>query len=512
MTGPTTTAPAVTRATTGGRGPAGVAVIGGGIAGLAAARRLVQLAPDVPVTVFESSDRLGGKVLTERVDGYTVEGGPDSFLSVKPRGVGLCAELGLTDDLQGTIEANRQTFVMRRGRLHPLPEGLTGLIPSRLGPIARSSLLSPLGKARLGLDFVLPARGGDADESLASFVRRRLGTEAYGRLIEPLMAGIYAGDGETLSLAATFPHLRAGERQHGGLIRGVLANKRAAPVGKGGAAPILADAATGVVPTPKPGFLTPTGGTGEIVAALETSLRAAGVQTVTGSGVQDIEAVPGGYRVTLVDGARSAFTAVIVAAPAHAAAGMLAGLDPDLAAPLAAIPHVSSVTVSLGYRTSDLGSGPVGYGYVVPRAEGRPVLACTWTSNKWAHRTPDGHVLLRAFIGRAGQPDPLTHDDDALVAIAREEFRVILGQRAEPTLRRVYRWPLGMPQYTMGHLDRLAAIEARVEGHPGLALCGNGYRGVGLPDCIASGERAAERVLAAVGAEIDALTHTRRGP
>ncbi len=500
MTGSVVDAPLMTRPVTGGPGPAGVAVIGGGIAGLAAAWRLARLAPDVPVTVFESADRLGGKVLTERVDGFTVEGGPDSFLSVKPRGVGLCDELGLTGDLQGTIEANRKTFVMRRGRLHPLPEGLTGLIPSRLGPITRSSLLSPLGKARLGLDFVLPARGGDGDESLASFVRRRLGTEANGRLIEPLMAGIYAGDGETLSLAATFPHLRAGEREHGGLIRGVLASKRAVPLATGGAAPSSVEAATSMVPTPKPGFLTPTGGTGTIIAALETQLRAAGVRIVTGTVIRDVAAVPGGYRVGLADGARGAFAAVIVAAPAHAAAGLLAGLDPDLATPLGAIPHVSSATVSLGYRSTDLGERPTGYGYVVPRAEGRAVLACTWTSNKWENRAPDGHVLLRAFIGRAGQPDPLAHDDDALVAMAREEFRDVVGIRAEPTLRRVYRWPMGMPQYTMGHPDRLAAIEDRVGGHPGLALCGNGYRGVGLPDCIASGERAAERVLVEVGA------------
>ncbi len=498
MTG-TTSAPPVTTRTTRGDGPVGVAVIGGGIAGLAAAWRLSQLAPDLPVTVFEASNRLGGKVLTERVDGFTVEGGPDSFLSVKPRGVGLCAELGLSDELQGTIEANRRTFVLRRGHLHPLPEGLTGLIPSRLGPIARSSLLSPLGKARLGLDFVLPARGGDADESLASFVRRRLGGEAYSRLIEPLMAGIYAGDGETLSLAATFPHLRAGERAHGGLIRGVLANKRGTAGGSDGVTARPGDAATSVVPTPRPGFLTPVGGTGTMITALETRLRAAGVRIITGMCVRDIVAMPGGYRVERADGTRGTFAAVVVAAPVHAAATLLAGLDPDLAAPLAAIPHVSSVTVSLGYRATDFAAPLVGYGYVVPRAEGRPVLACTWTSNKWAHRAPDGHVLLRAFIGRAGQPDPTVQDDDTLVAVAREEFRDILGIRAEPTLRRVYRWPLGMPQYTMGHLDRLAVIEARIKTHPGLALCGNGYRGVGLPDCIASGERAAERVAAAVG-------------
>lgn len=498
-----------------------VLVVGGGIAGLATARRLALGAPGVGVTVVEAEARLGGKVVTERVDGFTVEGGPDSFLSVKPRGVGLCRELGLEGSLQSPVAANRRTFVLRGGRLHDLPEGLTGLIPTRLGPIARSDLLSPLGKARMALDFVLPprrARDGDDDESLAAFVGRRLGREAYDRLIEPLMAGIYAGNGRELSVAATFPQLRRGELEHGGLIRGVLAGKRAGA--KASAALLAATPTTSVPPAPtgpggggaapKPGFLSPIDGTGAIVGALEASLRAAGVRILTGVRVVGLAARRGGigrdlvgYDVTLADGRTLRADAVVLAAPAWAVADLLGeaggGLDPAAATQLRAIPHVSSATVSVGYRAADLPHPLGGYGYVVPRAEARPVLACTWTSTKWAHRAPEGRVLLRAFVGRAGQPDPTALDDGELLGLARAEFREVLGLTAEPVLARVFRWPRGMPQYTLGHLDRVAAIEARAAGLPGLAVAGNAYRGVGLPDCIRSGEAAADAVLAALG-------------
>ena len=491
-----------------------VAVVGGGITGLAAARRLSRLAPRADVTLFERDTRLGGKIVTERVDGFTIEGGPDSFLSVKPRGVGLCQEIGLGAALQGTIEANRRTFVMKRGALYPLPEGLTGLVPTELGPILQSDLLSWFAKARFALDFVLPPRRSEGDETLAAFVQRRLGGEVYARLIEPLMAGIYAGDGRKLSLAATFPQLREAERRHGSLIRGVLATRSASSAGTG--------TGTGG-PTPKPGFLTPRDGTGALVTALEHHLRAAGVHIRTDCEATGLIPAGGGYRLVIGPDHQvtetplsrapgegggvpefseglppddTTFDAIILATPAWATAKLLRDVDAEASRALAAIPHVSSATISLGYRQEDLSRPPDGYGYVVPRSEGRPVLACTWTSNKWAQRAPDGHVLLRAFAGRAGQPDPLDQSDAELIDLARNEFRDILGLTADPVVSRVYRWPEGMPQYNLGHLDRVGIAEARLAAHPALAVAGNGYHGVGIPDCIRSGETAAERIMA----------------
>lgn len=466
----------------GGERP-GIVVVGGGIAGLAAAHRLTCLAPDTPITLVERDDRLGGKILTERVDGFTIEAGPDSFLSAKPRGVGLCHELGLVDRLQGTTPRRHRAYVVRSGRLHDLPEGLTGLIPTRLGPMLRTGLVSPLGKAWLALDYVLPPRPNDGDESLAAFVRRRLGREVYDRLVEPLMAGIYAADGDALSLAATFPHLRQAELDHGGLVRGVLAAKKQAP-------------APGT--TRWPPFVAPAGGMAELVDALAERLRASGVRIVTGGVVSGlrVEPTPDGplYGLTVTFGEALKARGVILAVPSFAAADILCALDPALAADLRALPHASSAIVSLAYPRRDVPHPLDGYGYVVPRIEGRSVLACTWTSSKWPHRAPDDMALFRVFVGRAGQEAVLAQPDADLVALARAELRAVLGIAAAPTLARVHRWPHGLPQYTLGHLDRVAAIDARLADHPGLALAGHSYRGIGLPDCIRSGEMAAETV------------------
>ncbi len=462
-----------------------VVVIGGGIAGLAAAYRLTRLDPPVAVTLIEAEQRLGGKILTEQMDGFTIEGGPDSFLSVKPRGVGLCAELGLVDSLQGTTPRPHRAFVRRGDRLHELPEGLTGLVPTRLGPILRSGLLSPWGKARFVADAVLPASRDERDESLAHFVRRRLGREVYARLVEPLMAGIYAGDGEQLSLTATFPRLREGERAHGGLIRGVLASRAAASRADG--APSL------------PPFVTPSTGLGTLVDALARELRTAHVKIALGTLVDAVErgASSGSdrYQVQLATGDAIGADGIVVAVPAFAAAALLAGFEADLATALDAIPHASSAIVSLAYPESDIPRALDAHGYVIPRVEGRAALACTWTSAKWRGRAPDGMALIRVFLGRFGQ-EPLLADDDALVATARAELQETLGVAVSPALTRVHRWPNGMPQYTMGHLDRLATIERSLAGDPAIALAGAAYRGVGIPDCIESGEAAAVRVHA----------------
>lgn len=407
-----------------------------------------------------------------------IEGGPDSFLSVKPRGLGLCLELGLEDHLHGTNEKFHRTYVMRGGRLHDLPEGLTGLIPSRFGPMLKTNLISPLGKLRMGMDYLIPARREMSDESLAAFIRRRLGREVYDRLVEPLMSGIYAGDGEQLSLAATFPQLRQAELDQGSLVRGVLAAKKKS------------------LDKPKtwPAFLSLTNGLAEIVEALATKL--AGVEIRLGTRVARLGQDLSGYAITLGNGETLRAETILLATPAPITADLVAELDPELARALRGIPHVSTATISVAYRLADIPRPLNGYGYIVPRAEGRPILACTWTSTKFPHRAPEGYALIRAFVGRAGQEDVFEQSDEDLLKLVREEMRTTLGVTAPPMFQRVFRWPLAMPQYTLGHLERLAVIEKRLAAHPGLFVAGNAYRGVGIPDCIQSGEMAAEKAMA----------------
>ncbi|MGQ0604082.1 MAG: protoporphyrinogen oxidase [Anaerolineales bacterium] len=456
-----------------------VVIIGGGIAGLAAAYRLTQKSLGPAVTLIESDSRLGGKIFTERVDGFVIEGGPDTFLSYKPRGLGLCRELGLEDRLHGTNEKIRRTYVMRGGQLYELPEGLTGLIPSRFGPMVKTALISPFGKLRMGFDYVIPPRSADGDESIAAFVERRLGREVYDHLIEPLLSGIYAGDGQQLSLAATFPQLRQTELANGSLIKGMLAAKRnvSKPNGKSWAA-----------------FLTPTTGLAEIVEALGE--RLGGMDVRLGSRATRVETASSGYTIVLESGAALVADAVIFATPAFITADLVSNLDPQISSVLRAIPYVSTATVSVAYPLSAIPRPLDGYGYIIPRAEYRPVLACTWTSTKFPHRALEGFGLIRAFIGRAGQQEVLERDDDELLQLVRDELRRTLGITAPPHLHRIFRWPKAMPQYTLGHLDRLAAIEQRLAIHPGLFAAGNAYRGIGIPDCIASGEAAADKARA----------------
>lgn len=462
-----------------------VVVIGGGIAGLAAAHRLVQANLGVRITLIERDGRLGGKLLTERFDELVIEAGPDSFLSTKPRGVGLATELGLGDRLQGPTPRRHRAFVLRLGQLHPLPEGLSGLVPSRPWPVLTSGLLSPAGKLRFVSDLVLPARPGSDDESLASFVRRRLGGDAYDRLVEPLMAGIYAGDGDQLSLAATFPQLRAAELAHGSLIRGVLASK---PVAAAGDAPA------------KPAFLATAGGLGELVNALAARLVTAGVDirtNATATSVRHQESDTRSlYVVDLADGERLVADAVVLAAPAFAAGGLVTALDPVLASELRGIPHVSTAIVHLACRRGQVAHPLDGHGYIIPRIEGRPALAATFVSEKWPGRAPADLVLLRVFLGRSGQQEILGGSDAELAGLARAEVATTLGVSGEPAFSLVHRWPWGMPQYVLGHLDRLSRIDAAVDRQPGLALAGNAYRGVGIPDVIASGEAAADAITA----------------
>lgn len=454
-----------------------VVIAGGGIAGLSAAYRLAQIAPEVETVLVEPEHRLGGKLLTDRVDGFTIEAGPDSFLSSKPAGLALCRELGLDDQLQGVQEESRRTFVLRGGSLYRLPEGLSGLVPSRLGPMFRSPLLSPTGKLRVALERLIPARRDEDDETLGSFIRRRLGAEVFDRLVEPLMAGIYGGNGDDLSLAATFPQLRRLEREHGSLLRGLSMTSRPA------------------TPNRSP-FVTPRGGMASIAEAIRARLGP--VRVISGRSVSRVTVERTEYAVHLDPGEVLRADAVILATPAYVSAGIVESLDESIARILRSIPYASTATVSLAYPMEVTGGPLPGHGYIVPRREGRAALASTWTSSKFAHRAPEGYVLLRVFLGRAGQEDIVIRPDDELVAMARREIEHLVPSGAQPAVARVYRWPRSMPQYTLGHLDRVTALERRLEQHLGLLVAGSAYRGVGIPDCIESGQGAAQAAVSAL--------------
>jgi oxygen-dependent protoporphyrinogen oxidase len=475
-----------------------VVVIGGGISGLAAAHHATELAHarglSVELTVLEARDRLGGTIETQRSGGFLIEGGPDSFISEKPWALDLCRRLGVEDRLVRTDERFRTTFVWRGGRLHPLPDGFQLLAPTRVGPFLRSRLFSWSGKLRIALDLALPRGGGlvsrpvQGDESLGAFVRRRLGVQALERVAQPLIAGIYSADPGELSLAATMPRFLELEKTERSVILALWrAGRRAATTGTG--------PSTGTSGARWSLFVTFREGMAELVEALASRLPPGSVslkQRVTVL-TRDGRA----WRVDTAAGRRLDADRVIVATEGHAASRLLRYIDPGLAALLAEIRYASSATVSLGYRRGDIPHPLDGFGFVVPRTEGRSILACTFSSVKYPGRAPDGHALLRCFFGGAFDEHVLEQSDDTLVGTARAELGAALGIVADPLLSRVGRHPFSMPQYRVGHLDRIDAIKRSLDALPGLVLAGSAYRGVGIADCVRSGEAAAVRALEA---------------
>jgi oxygen-dependent protoporphyrinogen oxidase len=484
----------------GGGAPAlDVAIVGGGIAGLAAAEALVARARErgVPVrpTILEAAPRTGGVIATERTDGFVIEAGPDCFITDKPWGVTLCQRLGLDGELIGTNPACRRSFILRGRRLLPVPEGFQLLAPSRLGAFAASPVLGLGGKLRAALDLVLPRGEPRPDESLASFVRRRFGNQALDRLAQPLLAGVYGADPERLSLRATMPRFLDLEREHRSVILGLIRGRRQRGSGRGvsGARYSL--------------FVTPRRGMAAIVEKLEQSLPPGSVRI--GTRIAALEAGPidprrRRFTLRTANGGTIEAHAVVLALHGPDAAALLATLDATLAARLAAIRYGSSTTVSLAWRQEDVARRLDGFGFVVPRSEGRRLVACSFSSIKFTERAPDGHLLVRAFLGDGGEGGDAGHTADAqaspadaaaAIATVRRELGEILKVNAEPLLARVAHHRGAMAQYEVGHLERAAEIESRLEAHVGLALAGNSLRGVGVPDCIRSGEAAADRIL-----------------
>jgi protoporphyrinogen/coproporphyrinogen III oxidase len=460
-----------------------IVIVGGGIAGLSAAYWATKKTSDAQITLIDSSDRWGGKITTDRVPfaggQFIIEGGPDTFLATKPYATVLCKELGLDDRLHGTNPKQRNTYVLHHNKLEQLPDGLAMMIPTNVQAILKSSLVSWFGKARMGLDFVQPAKAVNGDESLGTFVSRRLGREAYENLIEPLMSGIYAGDGDLLSLASTFPYLRDLELKYGSLARGALQLRKQSN-GK-------------AVQGSRSAFLTPTTGLAEIVEVLVRYLQSNDVNLRLNTYVSSINhPALDSWNVTLDHGDSLQADALILATPAYVSGKMLASLDPTLASDLQSIPYASTATVTLAYKQTDLPRPLDGYGYIIPRREGRRALACTWSSTKFPHRAPAGYALIRVFVGRAGQEIPWNEKD--LLELAKEELNRTLGITAGPLLSRVFMWDKAMPQYNLGHPEILKRIDAILENYPTLALAGNGYRGIGIPDCIHSGELAVNKI------------------
>jgi oxygen-dependent protoporphyrinogen oxidase len=458
-------------------------IVGGGITGLSAAYRAVEVARErgiaLGLTLIEARERLGGSIASERTDGFLVEAGPDSFLSEKPWALALCRRLGIEDRLVRTDDRFRKVFVWYHGRLHPLPDGFQLLAPTALRPFATSSLFSLPGKLRMALDLVLPRGGGD-DESLGAFVRRRLGAEALERVAQPLVAGIYTADPDDLSLMATMPRFLELERRDRSVILGLRRALRRAPLpGTSGARWSL--------------FVTFAGGMEELVTTLTARLPAGAV--VLKQRVSALERVGERWRVMTAEGGSFEADRVIVATEAHATARLTRYVDPALATLLEEIPYASAATVSLGYRRGDIPHALDGFGFVVPRTEGKALLAGTFSSVKYPHRAPEGHVLIRGFLGGMLNAGTLAEADDALVARARAELGEALGIRAAPVLTRLHRWPASMPQYRVGHLARVETVERASSALPGLSLAGAAYRGVGIADCVRSGEAAAERAL-----------------
>ncbi len=472
-----------------------IVVIGGGIAGLAAAHRVIELSPSHPLppilTLIEASGRLGGTIATEQQDGFLLEVGPDSFISEKPWALALCQRIGLESHLMGTRNEYRSTFIVHRGRLEPLPEGFVLLAPTKMGALARSRLFSWPGKLRMALDLVLPRAVHQDDESLGAFVRRRLGREALERVAQPLVGGIYTADPDHLSLAATMPRFLQMERDHGSIIRAMWQAGLKRPQEAQGAS----GARWGL-------FVTLRQGMQELVDALAARLAEGLANSLPAESVQCHTKVArvlpneGRWMVELADGTGLTADGVVLATPAYQTARLVQDFDPHLADSLDRIPYSSAATVSLAFRREQVVHPLNGFGFVVPRSENCSIIACTFSSVKYSGRAPEGHVLLRAFVGGALQEELFSLSDQEMEQTVRRELGELLNIHTPPRFMRIFRHPRSMPQYLVGHLKRIEAIEKRLASHPGLTLAGSAYRGVGIADCVRGGEAAAETLLA----------------
>jgi len=457
-----------------------IAIIGGGISGLSAAFAIEearQAGADVGYMLYESSSQLGGVLRTEHIDGCVVEAGPDSFISEKPWAAELSRKLGLGDQLIGSNDADRKTYILTRGKLVEMPDGLMFLVPTKILPTGLSPLFSWKTKLRMTEEFLHPPRAANGDESVAAFVERHYGSEMVDRLADPLLSGVYGGEAANLSVRAVLPRFAEMEKTHGSLGRAMLAARR-----KMASSPRTAP----------PLFTSLKNGMQHLAEVVRSRLAPAAL--LTGVQVQAVQPEGGSWVVSA--GMQSdQFDAVIVALPAQAAAQVLGIASPELAGELGGVKYSSSITVGLGYDREVRRALPPGFGFLVPRSEGKRLLAATFVHNKFPHRAPEDKALLRCFFAGTSAERVWERSDDEIIGIVREELQQIIGVHAEPLFARVYKWKSAMAQYGVGHLERLERIEHLRAKLPGLALAGNGYRGIGVPDCVKSGQDAAKAVM-----------------
>tara|TARA_B100000686_G_scaffold351303_1_gene449637 strand:- start:1622 stop:3058 length:1437 start_codon:yes stop_codon:yes gene_type:complete len=465
-----------------------IVIIGGGIAGLAAAFRIQEEVSlrRVPVecVLLEGSDRLGGKIQTERFDDFIIEGGPDSFISQKPAAIDLCKRLGIEDRLIGTNPNQTKTYVYTGRKMRTLPDGLSLLVPTEFFPFFTTPLFSWPGKIRMGMDLFIPKKKDLSDESLASFVRRRLGEEALQKMAEPMLAGIYASDPEKMSLKSTFPMFFHTEQKYRSLILGMLNRKRQ------------------IISTPKRAgnpytlFMTLRTGLAEMVEAVYE--KSPNVIFKTGVKVSSVERGEKGgpvWRVVLENGEALCGGSVILAPPAHTTSKLIAGLIPKAAESLNNIVYVSTAAVTLAYRKDKFKHPLNGFGFLSPKSEGTNIMACTWTSTKFPQRAPDNYVLLRCYIGGALREELAEQDKESLEEMTKADLKSIMEIDSEPDFVRVFVNRKANVQYHVGHCDRIAQIEKQLKPFPGIYLAGSAYKGIGIPDCISSGTAAAESAL-----------------
>ncbi|MGN6720281.1 MAG: protoporphyrinogen oxidase [Candidatus Binatia bacterium] len=464
-----------------------IAVIGGGIAGLAAAHRVIELAKEkrlsIDLTLLEASPRVGGSIATERVGDFIVEAGPDSFITEKPWALRLCERLGLTSRLISTQPAYQKIYVVRAGKLVALPEGFFLLAPTRFWPFFYSPLFSWRGKLRIAAEFFLPRGNNRQDESLGSFVRRRFGVEALERVAQPLIGGIYASDPDRLSLMATMPRFRQMELAKRSIIRTMWSEQRRRSRGESGSGARWSL------------FVTLAGGMQELVDAITERIPNHAVRLNAAARGLSRDEAKKTWRIAIGDREAISADGVILAVPALQAAEILEPVAGRAAVELKQINYASTATVSLAYHRRDFPRAPDSFGFVVPAVEQRKIMACTFSSLKYPKRAPEDHILLRAFVGGALQPELFAADDPTMVENVRAELRSLLGVLAEPVFIRVWRHPKSMPQYHLGHTARVERIETELRQFPSIALAGSAYHGVGIADCVRTGEDAAERIF-----------------
>jgi len=468
-----------------------IIVVGGGVTGLSAANRIVELSNehsiDIEIVLLESSEKLGGNISTVEKDGFLVEEGPDSFITTKPWALNLTSRLGLDDELMPTNEENRRTFILRGNELVPLPEGFLMLAPTQILPFITTPLFSWRGKLRMLMDLVIPGKK-PGDESLASFVRRRLGDEALDRVAQPMISGVYTADPEKLSLRATMPQFLEMEENYGSVIKGMYQAVRK----RGKHTKSDSGARYSMFVTFRKGMKT-------LVDALEKNLPAGSIRL--GEKVSEVAQTADGWEVKTGEDTLSA-DGVIITTPSYAAAGILANTLARGASLLEEIEYASSAVVILAYKKSDISSPLDGFGFVVPRIENKTLIACSYSSEKFSHRAPEDSALFRAFVGGAISPEKYQMNDSEILESAQKELAPLLGIKSAPVISILKRYPGSMPQYRVGHLELVGRIRAEISKHKGLELAGNAYGGVGIPDCVNSGELAAERLFQTIHGEM----------